>query len=117
MSRRIGFDAEAKAAEYLQNNGYKIIATNVRYKFGEIDIVALQKDILVFVEVKFRSGTFMSPFEAVGTKKQRRLVLAAQAYIAKMKPEPKCRFDVIALSPGDLGPKIDHITDAFWAQG
>lgn len=116
MTVKLGRLAEDKAAEYLSNKGFKIIEKNVSFSFGELDLVALENKILVFVEVKYRrSSDFGWPMDAVSRAKQRKIVLAAKAYLQRRAgPLPACRFDVVSLG-GDLkAPAIDHIIDAFW---
>ena len=112
--RKVGQEAESIAASYLSRLGYKILEKNISYKFGELDIIASDENILVFVEVKHRkNNNFGDPFEAVTKSKQHKIILAAQAYLQKYKNIPTCRFDVISLV-GDLrSPLIEHICDAF----
>lgn len=117
--RKLGSQAEALAAAYLTKLGYKIIAQNINYRFGELDIVARDKQILVFIEVKHRrSQTYGMPYEAVTRSKQHKIILAAHAYLQKYPGKmPICRFDVVSLV-GDLkNPHIEHISDAFLAEG
>jgi len=116
--RKLGAEAEALAAAYVTKLGYKIIGQNVSYPFGELDIVAKDKQVLVFIEVKHRrTKAFGAPYEAVTSSKQHKIILAAQAYLQKYaKQMPTCRFDVISLV-GDLKkPDIEHISDAFLAE-
>lgn len=117
MAVELGARAEDVVAKYLAAQRFKILARNVRYPYGEIDLVAMDGDILVFVEVKYRRSTkFASPFEAVTSAKQKKIIRAAQAYLQKFKSEPVCRFDVIAVS-GDLAaPHFEHLRDAFWLE-
>jgi putative endonuclease len=118
MTGSIGKKAEDVAAAYLEKYGMVILAKNVMYPFGELDLVALDKKVLVFIEVKYRySLAFGFPLEAVSRAKQKKIILAAKAYLQKRKcEEPRCRFDVVSLW-GDLkNPVIDHIEDAFWVE-
>jgi len=81
--------------------------------------VVLHKSTVVFLEVKYRKNkAFGAPFEAVSALKQRKIILAAQAYLQRhYKTLPACRFDVVSMS-GDLSdPEIEHLEDAFWAEG
>lgn len=115
MSIKIGKEAEDVAASYLSEQGLKVVARNIRYRFGEIDIIAFDKKTLVFVEVKHRyDNSLGEPYLAVNKGKQRKIILAAKAYLQKIPgPMPDCRFDVISMV-GDLSnPKIEHFTDAF----
>ncbi len=105
MNRRIGEAGEQAAAEFLRSLGYRIIARNVRFRAGEIDLVARDGGVLVFVEVKTRRGRgFGSPGEAVTVAKQRRLIRLASLYLARLGGEPPpCRFDVVSVEPGPDG--------------
>ena len=116
--RKVGQEAEAIAVSYLSRLGYKILGQNITYTFGELDIIARDQDILVFIEVKHRrNSNFGAPYEAVTKTKQQKIILAAKAYLQKFKNTiPACRFDVISLV-GDLKkPEIEHISDAFWVE-
>lgn len=115
MTKLLGITAEEFAATYLSRKGYEILHKNLSFSFGELDLVALDKKTVVFVEVKYRrSLSFGYPFEAVGKSKQKKIILAAKAYLARFKMVPDCRFDVISLH-GDLkNPEVEHIIDAFW---
>jgi putative endonuclease len=111
--------AEKLAAKYLEQHGLSIVARNVLFAFGEIDLIALDKKILVFVEVKYRRNlSYGFPYEAVGIKKRKKLIMAAKAFLLRQETSlPSCRFDVISLT-GDLNnPVIEHIIDAFWDEG
>ena len=110
---------EAIAALFLRLKGYRIEARNWRCPLGEIDIVAWDRDTLVFVEVKARTGTSAgAPQEAVNARKQARLIQLAEAYLARHRgPTPPCRFDVIAVERRRPFPRIRHLRAAFRADG
>jgi putative endonuclease len=110
---------EAIAALFLRLKGYRIEARNWRCPLGEIDIVAWDRDTLVFVEVKARTGTSAgAPEEAVNARKQARLIQLAQAYLSRRRGEmPPCRFDVIAVERRRPLPRIRHLRAAFRADG
>lgn len=114
--RSIGGSGEDIAAAFLQDLGYVILTRNYRKRFGEIDIIAEEGDILVFVEVKTRSSAaFGSPLEAVDTRKQRRMARAALDYLSSRKLHGRAaRFDVVAvrLQP-QARPRIEHVRNAF----
>ncbi|PLX67181.1 MAG: YraN family protein [Denitrovibrio sp.] len=108
---KIGFgrSGEQQAAKYLQKKGYKIITKNYRCKFGEIDIIARDKNTVVFVEVKARSGArYGMGYESVRPDKQAKLVKTAQHFLAENGESP-ARFDVVSIDDGD----ITHIENAF----
>lgn len=109
--RATGTVYEEKAVRYLEEKGYRIIERNYRRKTGEIDVIARDGDYLVFIEVKYRSGSMAGyGTEAVGYRKQQRIIRAAQWYLMEKKiPEQPCRFDVVSF----LGEQVTLIRDAF----
>lgn len=110
----IGSKGEDLAVKFLKDKGYKIISRNYKTPIGEIDIIAEDNGILVFVEVKTRtSNLFGYPFEAVGTKKQHKLKNLALLYLKKNKSERSVRFDVLSISLNNDKKDIEHIQDAF----
>ena len=111
-----GKNAETVAARALKKNGYRILEKNFKTREGEIDIIAMDGDALVFVEVKARaSGTAGSPKEAVTWQKQKRISKAAQYYLKTQKAETaRSRFDVVAITySGASEPSIEIIRNAF----
>ena len=100
MSR--GEDYEQQAAALLVGSGLRIVARNFRARSGEIDIIALERHTLVFVEVRARSNpAYASAAASVDRRKQRKLVATAQSFL-KSHPgwrNSPCRFDVIAFEP------------------
>ncbi len=112
---KFGKRGEDAAAEFLAGKGCKILARNVRYGHLEIDIIAEHKDMLIFVEVKSRSGTyFEQPFQAVNRTKQRKIIKAANIYIEKNDIELESRFDIISIVERNGKFEIEHIEDAFY---
>lgn len=111
----LGAWGEAQAALYLQRQRLKIVARNFMTPVGEIDIIARTKKELVFVEVKTRrSNAYGTPAEAVGPRKQRQIIRAAQWYLTANKSSLQPRFDVIAVMPDAAGPaRIEHLPAAF----
>lgn len=109
-----GKKGEDVAAEYLQQQGLQILERNWKNRFEEIDIVALDKELLVIVEVKTRSSlAFGKPEESVGLRKQRLLVNAAEAYIQKNNSEHETRFDIVSVLLNGSTANIQHIKHAF----
>ncbi|MCA1664076.1 MAG: YraN family protein [Myxococcales bacterium] len=118
MSRALGAAAEARAAEFLQQKGYRVVDRNWACRGGEIDLVCLDgDDTLVFVEVRARADArHGTPLETVGDLKRRRLVRAAQIYVhMKGQSERACRFDVVSIVGASTGETIEHVEDAFGA--
>lgn len=111
----LGQRGEEQAARYLRLRGYRIVERNYRCRFGEIDLIARRGGFLVFVEVKQRrDARFAEAREFVTAEKQRRILAAAQVYLAAEPCELQPRFDVIEVYGGERGwPRIVHIEDAF----
>ncbi len=128
-AKRIATEGEQMAAAFLEERGYHILICNFRAgRSGEIDIIALSPEqIIVFVEVKTRSlgvepfGIPEIGFEAVGYRKQQRIIRAAQAYLsAKDFNCGRWRYDVIVINIYENGglahqePRISHVENAFY---
>jgi putative endonuclease len=112
----LGRRAEAAAAAALERAGYRLRARRFRTRAGEIDLVVEADDVLVFVEVKARSGAgYGRPAEAVDRTKRARLAAAAQVYLQQSRAtEHTCRFDVVEVhADRDGALSVDHIVDAF----
>ena len=106
-----GAVGELQATKYIQSLSYKILEQNYKNKIGEIDIIAKDKNVTVFVEVKKRSTLqYGRPSEAVDFRKQQKLRSVATLYLVKTKSlDADCRFDVIE----ELAGEINHIKNAF----
>lgn len=102
---------EVLSVNFLKKQGYKILSINFKTKFGEIDIIAQDKDTIVFVEVKRRETLkFGRPIEAIDYRKELKIKRVAEYYLNKTKNyEANVRFDVIEI----LGKEISHIKNAF----
>ncbi len=117
-TKDIGANGEKIAAKHLKKQGYKIVAKNFRSSHGEIDIIAKDKDFLVFVEVKSRKNceenfkNYGLPAEAVNKTKQQHIIFTAQIFLQRHPTDKALRFDVIEVYLGDE-IKINHIEDAF----
>lgn len=98
MKKSLGDFGEKIAEGYLKKHGYTILEKNYRTRFGEVDIIAKEGEIICFVEVKTRTGTdFGLPQEAVNFKKQNKIIRAALAYITENKFKGTWRIDVVAI--------------------
>jgi putative endonuclease len=107
----VGSEKEQVACRYLEGRGLRLVARNYRCRHGEIDLVMRDGDTLVFVEVRFRCSTrFGGAASSVDGHKQQRLTAAAGHYLQGHPCPLACRFDVLAMGPGDL---INWIKDAF----
>jgi putative endonuclease len=111
----LGAQGEKLALTALEAKGYTILATNWRSGRFELDIVAQQADIIVFVEVKTRAtGFFGEPFHAVSRDKQRKTIAAANAYMEKNGVMLEARFDIISVVVTQDRHRIDHLEEAFY---
>lgn len=111
--QRAGDAAEAAAAAYLEAHGLKVLARQVRFREGELDLVCRAGATLVFVEVRLRrSARFGGGVASVDPAKQQRLIRAAQHYLISHCGSrlPACRFDVVSL---DADGTIEWIPNAF----
>jgi len=107
---RLGQEAEDAAAEFLLAKGLTLVTRRYRVPGGEIDLVALDGEILVFVEVKRRDAPGYDPRRAIGPKKAEALDRAALRFRQDHGLEDReFRFDLIAVEQG----RIDHMTDIF----
>ncbi len=113
--RRLGDAGEDLAAAALKKQGYKILERNYVTPLGEIDLVARQGRVYVFIEVKTRRGErFGSPGEGVHAAKQARLRRLADYYLKQKRlGEVQVRFDVVGIMMGEGGPQIEVIQGAF----
>ena len=112
---KLGAAGEEAAARYLRKLGARILERNFRSPVGEIDIIARLKKQLLFVEVKTRSsGVFGSPAEAVGPRKQRQIIRAAQWYLQQDNNKNlQPRFDVVSVLHQGGAFAIEHFPSAF----
>lgn len=110
-NRKLGIEGENIAVEYLKKQKYLILERNFNTKAGEIDIIAKDKDTIVFVEVKARENTnFGQPIESITPHKVHSIIRTAQWYLsAKRKYDSPCRFDVIEILRGE----VTHTKNAF----
>lgn len=111
--QRAGDAAEAAAAKHLIASGLRIVARNARYRDGEVDLVAREREVLVFVEVRMRGSLrFGGAAVSVNSLKQKRIARAAQQWLFGEYGErwPACRFDVVTV---DGSGTIEWIRNAF----
>ena len=115
-----GKDAEAACSRYLKSQGLKPLDKNFSCRLGEIDIIMLDKNMLVFVEVRFRkSNNFGGGLESITAAKQRKLRKTAELYLQQNRQYENARFDVVAMSsnnqtrPGKQQYTFDWIKNAF----
>ena len=120
MDRRNGVSAwgETQAAKYLKKQGFRIVERNWSCRFGEIDLIAADREYLAFVEVKLRkSDAFARAAEFVDLRKQARLRAAAELWLSLHETELQPRFDVVEIyAPEGVETKkpiINYLEDAF----
>ena len=117
FNKDIGSLGEGISESHLKNLGYKILDKNFRCKCGEIDLIAVNKSYICFIEVKTRYGlNFGMPAESVGYSKQHKIYKTAQVYIMmKNIHNFNFRFDVIEITLNNSNNdfSVNHIEDAF----
>ena len=109
--REVWVKGETAARDYLRGKGYRILEENYTGQIGEIDLIAADGEVIVFVEVKARENTdFGYPIEAVTPQKVRKICLTAQQYLVRKRLMGReVRFDVIEVLRGE----INHVENAF----
>ena len=100
--RRIGASAEDRAADFLIGEGFTIVTRRRKMREGELDLVALDGEVLVFVEVKQRSAPGYVPEESIGSRKATALQRAGDEYLFQMGEDREFRFDLIAIDADGL---------------
>ncbi len=103
---------EQLAGSFLEKKGYRIITYNFKNRYGEIDIIAMDAEYLVFVEVKYRNNRSCGyPQEAVDFRKQKKISLVADEYCRRnrLPMDQSCRFDVVSI----LGSEVTLIKNAY----
>ena len=117
-SKLLGAWGEVQAAEYLRKKHYKLEAAGFSCRFGEIDLIAVNRKYIVFVEVKLRkSADFAAAREYVDRRKQDRIRMTASIYLERYPTKKQPRFDVIEIYAPEgsktAHPEILHMEDAF----
>lgn len=116
---QLGADGEEEAVRFLRANGFRVLERNYRAPIGEIDLIVRRGAAMHFVEVKTRrSFAAGDPFEQVTARKQRQIIRTAMAYCVRHRlGEPEMHFDVVAVDQSGTTVAIDHLIDAFAADG
>ena len=112
----LGRKGESLAKTFLEEQGYEILDENWTHRKCEIDLVAFKNGVIIFAEVKTRTGnSFGEPEDFVDARKQKLLVEAADEYIYLMDHQGEVRFDIISiLFDNQANYTLKHIEDAFW---
>ena len=114
-SHLLGQKGEDIAADHLRKKGYTILHRNWKSGKRELDIVAENRDFIVFVEVKTRTDDYrMHPRNAVTSEKQRSIIYAAEGYIRIYNINKDSRFDIVTVISVGKSTEVEHIEDAFY---
>ncbi len=116
--RQLGAAVEAAARDHLVDAGLRPVAANANYRLGELDLVMLDGDTLVFIEVRYRrDDRFGGGAASVDFRKQRKLVRAAQLFLQRHAryANGACRFDVVEAEGDPAAPRLNWLRDAFRA--
>jgi putative endonuclease len=111
----LGREGERIAELFLKKKGYRLVERNYRCAAGELDLIVLDRRVIVFVEVKTRTGSgYGTPMEAVEFRKQHKMIRTAQFFLnAKRLSQREARFDVVGISWAGAEPLVEHIENAF----
>ncbi|HEY3303539.1 MAG TPA: YraN family protein [Candidatus Binatia bacterium] len=110
-----GAEGERIAERYLSKKGYRVVERNYRCPMGEVDLILLDRRVIVFVEVKTRRHErFGIPFESVHPRKQQKMIKTALWFLSEHKLHNRdARFDVVGIAFGAREPVVEHIENAF----
>jgi putative endonuclease len=111
----LGKKSECVAEEFLRRLGYRVVSRNYQCPLGELDLVAVHKRVIVFIEVRSRSGSqFGSPLETVGFRKQQQVARVALHFLSQKRLHGRdARFDVVGVTWDRGSPHIEHVQHAF----
>lgn len=111
----LGREGEQIAERYLRKKGYRVVERNYRCPVGELDLIFLDRRVIVFVEVKTRlDERFGGPVESVNPRKQRKMIKTALFFLSEHKLHHReARFDVVGISFAGREPVVEHIQNAF----
>ena len=111
----LGQEGERIAESYLRKKGYRVVERNYRCPVGELDLILLDRRVVVFVEVKTRSDDrFGAPLESVGPRKQQKMIKTALFFLSRHRLHNRdARFDVIGISWKGRERLVEHIQNAF----
>ncbi|MEL6557925.1 MAG: YraN family protein [Bacteroidota bacterium] len=109
--KTIGDSGEAQALKYLVKNNYEVLERNFRHRRGEIDIICLKSNTLIFIEVKKRKNiAYGYPEEFVSKAQEKMIMDTADHYIYAINWQKNIRYDIISIT----GEELYHIKDAFY---
>jgi putative endonuclease len=115
LKQFLGEEGERIAEHYLSTKGYRLVERNYRCPLGELDLIVLDRGVIVFVEVKTRvDQSFGPPLESVHPRKQQKMIKTALWFLSQHKLHNRdARFDVVGISFGGKEPVVEHIENAF----
>lgn len=115
QKKETGKKGEELAVAYLLKKGFEILCRNYRFKRAEIDLICKKDQLLVFVEVKFRSNVaYGLPEDAVSNNQQEKIIEAAENYLFENQWESNIRFDILSVLYLNGKLEISHFEDAFY---
>lgn len=118
MSKLYGKMAESLVAQYLEKDGFTILAQNYTCRLGEIDLIGFKKETLVFVEVKQRTKSYFALSELITVSKQKKIIATAKYFLLHNEHSNKiCRFDAALLEGALPTPQLTYIPNAFTEHG
>ncbi len=118
LTKQSGKRAEDIAAEYLTEQKVKLVTRNFHSRFGEIDLIGFEQEILLFIEVRYRKNEhFLAAVETIDQHKCKKIIITSEYYLNKHKKYQSylCRYDVITLTGALDQPVIQWIKNAFQA--
>jgi putative endonuclease len=111
----LGIYGETLAVRYLTKIGFTVLERNYRFKKNEVDIICLDKEILVIVEVKTRqTAEIGEPWRAVTKQKQKQIIQVANNYLQSKEIDCHTRFDIVSIVHNSYRTDLEHIVDAFY---
>ncbi|NVK20994.1 MAG: YraN family protein [Kangiellaceae bacterium] len=116
LTRDLGKKIERFALNFLKNHKLQLIESNYHSRYGEIDLIMLHQDCLVFIEVRYRKDLrFGSGAETVDYNKQQKIIKTAQVFLQNMKKyqQLNCRFDVVSVTLDNNNLQANWLKDAF----
>jgi putative endonuclease len=115
QSSDLGHKGEDLAVKFLTDAGFTILYRNWVWGKNEIDIVAENKEFIVFAEVKTRTTDFLDPLSnVISSGKQKSIVYAAEGYVKRFRIDKESRFDVLTVVKKGEDYEVEHIPDAFY---
>jgi len=118
--RSVGDALEAATEAHLVTQGLRPLARQVRFRLGEIDLIMLDRDVLVFIEVRYRATSgFGDGLDSITAAKRGKLIRAAKLFLQSQPryANAPCRFDVVSVSGASTAPQFEWLRDAFRVDG